>query len=109
MASGYEQTRELLNFQPGLGNGSEIMGVDRSQALSYLAKSDFVVLTTLPKTGLYPFYEKISTYWNDLKDWADKNLIMARRIEFDNFTVAVYVRPSAVSSNISGDWITSQG
>jgi hypothetical protein len=109
IANGYEQTREFVDFQPGLGNGSEIMGVDRSHALSYLAQSEFVILTTLPKTGIYPFYEKVSTYWSDLKDWADRNLILARRILFDTFTLSVYVRPSAAVFNPSGDWITSRG
>jgi hypothetical protein len=87
IANGYEQTREFVDFQPGLGNGSEIMGVDRSSALSYLAQSEFVILTTLPKTGIYPFYEKLTACWSDLKDWADGNLILARRILFDNFTL----------------------
>jgi hypothetical protein len=109
IANGYEQTREFVDFQPGLGNGSEIMGVDRSRALSYLAQSEFVILTTLPKTGIYPFYEKLTAYWSDLKDWADKNLIVARRVLFDTFTITVYVRPSAAIFNPSGDWITSQG
>jgi hypothetical protein len=108
-ASGYEQTREFVNFRPGLGNGSEIMGVDRSQALSYLAKSDFVILSTLPKEGVFPFYQKVSEYWSDLKDWADKNLIVARSMAFDSFTLTVYVRPSAEISNLSDDWITSKG
>jgi hypothetical protein len=58
VASGFEQTREFIDFRPGLANGSDIMGVDRSQALSLLAKSDFVILTTLPKEGIYPFFQK---------------------------------------------------
>jgi hypothetical protein len=108
-ASGYEQTGEFVNFRGGLGNGAEIMGVDHSQASSLLARSDFVILTTLPKTGIYPFYKKVSEYWSDLKDWADKNLILARSIPFDSFTITVYVRPSAQIRNLSSGWITSKG
>jgi hypothetical protein len=107
-ASGYEQTRELVNFQPGLG-ATGIMGEDRQRALSLLARSDFVVLTTLPKAGLYPFYQKISEFWQDLKDWADKNLIVAQTVPFETFTVTVYVRPSVKVLNLSGNWITSRG
>jgi hypothetical protein len=107
--SGYEQSGELIEFQPGLGNGGDVMGVDRAEALASLADSDFVVLTTLPKTGVYPFYQKISQYWGNLKAWADKNLINARDVAFDGFTATVYVRPTATVSGISGGWITSSG
>jgi len=108
-ASGYEQTGELVNFRPGFGNAGELMGIERSPALTLLAQSDFVLLSTMPKTGLYPFYQKVSEYWYDLKDWADKNLTVARSIPFDKFTITVYVRPSPKILNLSGDWITSKG
>jgi hypothetical protein len=108
-ASGYEQTGGLVKFRSGFGNAGELMGIDRSQALPLLAQSDFVLFSTLPKTGLYPFYQKISEYWHDLKDWADKNMTVARIIPFNSFTLTVYVRPSAEILNLSGDWITSRG
>jgi hypothetical protein len=109
VASGFEQTREFVDFRPGLANGSDIMGVDRSEALSLLANSDFIMLTTLPKEGIYPFFQKVSAYWPDLKEWADKNRILACRVPFDEGTVMVYVRPSAQVSQVSGGWITSKG
>jgi hypothetical protein len=109
-ASGYEQSGELIEFQPGLGNGADVMGgLTRSQALSSLANSDFVILTTLPKTGVYPFYQEISQYWNDLKAWADQNLVVAKTIQFDGFNVIVYARPTATISGVSADWISSSG
>jgi len=105
--SGFESSGELIEFQQTALTG--IMGVDRAEALAALAHSDFVVLTDLPKTGVYPFYERISKYWNDLKAWADKNMIVARTVRLDNFTATVYTRPTATVSGVSGDWITSTG
>jgi hypothetical protein len=106
-ASGYEQTRQLLEFR-GLF-GQSILGVEPAEALSLLAKSDFLILTTLPKVGVYPFYQHIALYWNDLKAWADKNMILVRKVPFDDFAAAIYVRPSATVSGLSGGWITSDG
>jgi hypothetical protein len=123
--TGFEKLGEFIDFQPMLGNG--IMGVDRAEALSLLAKSDFLILTAEPKTGvdpkelsleassaaiqeipslklhLFPFYEHISQYWSDLKDWADKNMILAKTVQFNNFTAMVYVRPTAPLSGLSGE------
>jgi hypothetical protein len=106
-ASGYEQTLQLLQFRGMFGQG--IMGVGREEALSMLAASDFLILTTLPKAGVYPFYQGVAQYWNDLKSWADKNMILLRTVQFDNFIATIYVRPSATVSGLSGGWITSTG
>jgi hypothetical protein len=106
-ASGFEESHQLIEFQPLFGNS--LMGVDRSAALSMLAASDFVILTTLPKTGVYPFYELVSQYWGDLKAWADENMLVARTVQFGNFIALVYVRPTATVSDLSGGWITSYG
>jgi hypothetical protein len=109
-ASGYEQVGELVEFQPELGNGADVMGgLTLSQALSSLANSDFVILTTLPKTGVYPFYQEISQYWDDLKAWADKNLFVAKTIQFDGFNVTVYVRPKPAILGTLNGWITRDG
>ncbi|MBV9273907.1 MAG: hypothetical protein JO333_08430 [Verrucomicrobia bacterium] len=50
---------------------------------------------------LYPFYQRIAEYRDDLKAWADKNMSLAQTVPFENFTVAVYVRPSAPASGLS--------
>jgi hypothetical protein len=105
--SGFEQSRELIEFKTLLGGG--IMGVERPEALSMLANSDFAILTTIKKAGVYPFYEHISQYWNDLKAWADLHMIVARAVPLDRFTATVYVRPSAKVSGISDGWITHDG
>lgn len=105
---GYESSRQLIEFQT-TSLGSKIMGVDRTEALAALANSDFVVLTDLPKTGVYPFYEHISKYWSELKEWANLHLIVARTVRLDSFTATVYARPSAAVSGLSGEWITSSG
>jgi hypothetical protein len=101
-AVGYEQSHEIITFQPLLGNG--IMGVDLPEALAELAKSDFFVLTTSPKKGVYPFYEHIAQYWADLKAWADKNMLMAHTTQIDNYTASIYVRPTTAVSEIAGKY-----
>ena len=105
--SGYEQSGELIEFHPMLGNG--IMGVGASDAVSLLANSDFLILTTLQKEGVFPFYRRIAQYWNDLKGWADQNMILVRTVPFDSFAATVYARPSAVLSGLSGGWVTPDG
>ena len=58
--SAFEQSRKLIEFQPMIGNG--VLGVDRAQAMSLLEQSDFAIFTTLPKKGVYPFYQRIAKY-----------------------------------------------
>ena len=104
-ASGFEQTKKLVTFHPLLGAG--LMGVEQPEALSLLKNSDFLILTTQPKQGQFPFYQKIARYWDDLKDWADKNMVLARTVLFDRFTTTVYIRPTARISGVTGDWMTT--
>jgi hypothetical protein len=78
------------------------MGVDLLEALSLLAKSDFLVLTTSPKKGVYPFYEHIAQYWADLKAWADKNMSMVHTTQLDGYTATVYVRPTTSVPDSAG-------
>ena len=106
-ATGFEQCGEFIDFQPLLGNG--IMGVDRLEALSRLEESDFVILTTLPKEGAFPFYERIAHYWDDLKAWTDKHMVAVRTVLFDDFSATVYTRPSAVLSGLYGGWVPREG
>ena len=105
--SAFEGSRNLIEFHPMLGGG--ILGVGREEAISLLEQSDFVILTTLPKVGTYPFYKRISEYWNDLKNWADENMIVARIVPFSTFTATVYVRPAAAVSGAGGGWFTRHG
>jgi hypothetical protein len=99
-AIGYEQSQAINSFQPLLGNG--VMGVDLPEALSLLAKSDFLVLTSSPKKGVYPFYEHIAQYWEDLKAWADKNMSMVHTTQLDGYTATVYVRPTTSVPDSAG-------
>jgi hypothetical protein len=105
-SSGYEQTRQIVEFQSMLGSG--LMEVERTQALSLLGNSHFVILTTQQKTGVYPFYRGIERYWTDLKAWADKNMMIARIFRFEEaaFTATIYVRPTATISGLSGGCAT---
>jgi hypothetical protein len=106
-ASGYEQTRQFIEFRWMLGR--DLMGVEKQEALSLLAKSDFLILTTLEKTGIYPFYQHVAQYWSEFKAWADRNMIVARTVPFDTFTATIYAHPSATVSGLSGGWIASDG
>jgi hypothetical protein len=103
--SAFEQSRNLIEFQPMIGNG--VLGVDRAEAMLLLKQSDFLILTTLPKAGIYPFYRHIAEYWDDLKAWADDNMTVARIVPLSSFTATLYIRPTARISGISGGWITA--
>ncbi len=105
--TGYERLHELINFHPLLAG--DIVAAGRSEAISYLAQSDFVILTNLPKSGVDPFYEGISQYWDDLHEWAEKNMIMSRQVTLGDMIATVYIRPNPEVLGISGNWITSNG
>lgn len=105
---GYERAH-LLVLPRALLGGVDIMGVDRASALELVSKSDFVLLTTLPKEGVYPFYAKVAQYWPALKSWADQHLLLVRELAFSNFVAMVYCKPRVQLIGLSGDWITSEG
>jgi hypothetical protein len=50
---------------------------------------------------LYPFYQRLAEYRDDLKAWADKNMALAQTVAFENFTVTVYARPSGDNKGLS--------
>jgi hypothetical protein len=56
----------------------------------------------MPKRGVYPFDQRISEYWGELKAWTEKNLVLARSIAFEGFSVSVYVRPQHASLTGNG-------
>lgn len=105
---GYEKARLLVLPQSLLG-GTDIMGVDRESALKLLSRSQLVMLTTLPKEGVYPFYAKVAQYWPALKDWADQHLLLVRNVAFSNFVAMVYSKPQIQLIGLSEDWVTSEG
>jgi hypothetical protein len=109
-ATGFEKTGRFLEFRGLLG--SSIFGETRERALEFLENSNFVILTSPRQSGKYPFSQTIAAYWSDLKAWADKHLLLARSLEFDNYypaALTVYTQPTAQLRDISGDWITSKG
>ncbi len=105
--TGFEQSHQLTEFRTMLG--SDIMGVSRAEAITLLARSDFVILTDIPKVGIWPFYERVAEYSNDLKVWANDHMVLARTIHLDSFTATVYVRPTATISAPTGGWLTRSG
>ena len=105
--SGFEQSHQLTEFRTMLGG--DIMGVNRAEAISLLARSDFVILTDIPKVGIWPFYERVAQYWNDLKVWANDHMVSARTIHLETFTATVYVRPTATVSGPTDGWVTRSG
>jgi hypothetical protein len=62
--SAYEQSREPVHFHTLLG--ATMTGFGESDALSLLKTSDFVILTTLKKNGLFPFYHDVVRYFREL-------------------------------------------
>ena len=118
--TGFMRSGQLVWFHLMLGAG--MTAVDRPDALSLLANSDFVILTNRTKgdntgDGLSvdassaairqfpnillrpdPFSQYVAQYWNDLKAWADKHMVLAKTVAFDNFTACVYVRSAATAS-----------
>ena len=105
--TGFERSHRFVGFRPLLGSG--IMKVNQKEALSQLKNSDFVILTTLPKAGVYPFYDQPREYWAELKAWVEANMIPTRSVQFSEFSAKVYTRPSAEILGVSGGWITSSG
>ncbi|HYY27473.1 MAG TPA: hypothetical protein VE860_06005 [Chthoniobacterales bacterium] len=105
--TGYERLHQLIVFHPLLAG--DIMAVSRAETLSYLAQSDFVILTNSPKTGVDPFYDSIRRYWEDVHTWAEQNMVMSRKLTVDDFTATVYIRPNPTVLGVSGNWITSAG
>jgi hypothetical protein len=77
--------------------------------LSMITQSDFVILTTLPKSGLYPFQQQSAQYWGDLKNWVEANMIAVRQVQFKDSNATIYVHPTATVSGLSGEWVTSTG
>jgi hypothetical protein len=112
-ATGFEQSHKLIVFRPLLGDG--IVKVEQSNAMALLANSDFFILTSEPTTEarrdgilleassaaiqkfpalrlhLFPFYQGVEQYREDLKGWAEKNMILAKTVSFDNFVAMIYV------------------
>jgi hypothetical protein len=71
------------------------MSVDRQTALKQLGESNMVALTTRPKVGVLPFFCRYLEYWQDLKEWCDRNLLRVHTVDFGRYVVTVYVqRPS---------------
>jgi hypothetical protein len=121
--TGFEESGKLVWFHVLLSNG--MAAVKQPEALALLAKSDFLVLTGPPNPAVsqdalsvdgsrasiqqfpnvlfrfYPFWQSIAPYWNDLKAWADKNMILAKTVQFDNFTANVYVRSAAPTPGLA--------
>jgi hypothetical protein len=120
-ATGFEQSHKLVVFRPLLGEG--IVKVDRSDALALVSNSDFLILTSEPNSEaradglsleassaalqkfpalrlhLFPFYQGIERYREDLKGWAEKNMILAKTVAFDNFVAIIYVNTRQTNSS----------
>jgi hypothetical protein len=94
---GYERTGRLVKFTPLLGHG--IFKITREEAMADIAGSDFVILTTTPKVGPYPFYEGLREYEGDLVAEADRTMAVARRVSLRGEKVTLYVRPTAKAAS----------
>jgi hypothetical protein len=104
---GYEKTRSLVVFQTSFGDS--IFGFDPAQPMAALPVSDYVILTTGPKSLVYPFFESMATVEPQVRAWAQDHLILRRRFEMDYTTVEIYSKPVTTLYGVSGDWLLSHG
>jgi hypothetical protein len=118
--TGYERLRKLVEFHPMIGDG--ILGVDKTQALSLLQDSDFAIFTNSPTLGFtrsglsidastdairefpkillrFPTSQKIASYRPELLAWAEKNMVLIKTMQFENFDVKVYARSTPQPSD----------
>jgi hypothetical protein len=105
----YERFGKLIDFQEKLGCTNVIFQTDRDTALKQIEESDIVILTDLPKTGVFPLDQSVRNYWNDLWAWSNGHLVLDRVFEFSSFNAYLFVRPLAAISGTSGAWITNSG
>ena len=108
IVAAYERFGKLIDFQEKLG-GTAMFQADRDSALKELEESDVIILTDLPKTGVFPLDQSIGNYWNDLWAWCNGHLVLDRVFKFSSFKAYLFIRPFATISGTSGDWITSSG
>lgn len=107
----YEHFGKLIDFEGKLGcNNNMMLQTDRDTVLQQLDKSDIMIFTDMPKTGVYPINESIRNYWNDLWEWSNVHLVLDRVFKFSFFKAYLFVRPLPGIEGITSDgWITSSG
>ena len=103
----FEQTGRLMMFRTELSN--RIRAFSREEMLTRLGVSDFVVLTTSPKPGLYPFNDSLLANQDELTRWVQSNTSLFRHISFADFEADVYARPGVRIEGIDGGWVLSRG
>jgi hypothetical protein len=106
----YERFRQRLDFRRGM-LGESIFATPREDALRLVAESDFLVLTD-PARGRespYPTNVEIQKYWNDLRIWAQQNMVVLGSQDISGIPHRVFAKPPVKITGISGDWITSAG
>ncbi len=103
----YERFGKLIDFHGKLGHS--IFQTDRDTALRQLEKSDIIILTNMPNTGVYPQDESIRSCWNDLWVWSNDHLVLDKVFKFSFFKAYVFFRPLAWIYGTSGGWMPSSG
>ena len=103
----YERFGKLIDFEGKLGCTS--VTFQRDIAFKQLEESDVIILTDMPKTGVFPINESLGNCWNDLWAWSNGHRILDRVFEFSSFKAYLFVRPLPRISGVSGGWITSSG
>lgn len=104
---GYEQTRVFTKFRGGLGHS--IFAVSRDEAFKELERSDIVVLSDVPKVGVFPFFASYAAIEKEVQDWSEKHLIKVAEMPIASHTYRVYARPKIDLKGLSAGWITSAG
>jgi len=106
-AFGYERTGVFTRFQEALDAG--IFAFDAAKAMAALPLSDYVILTSGPKTGVYPFFESMARAEPGIRAWTREHLIARRRFELGGRSVEIYSTPVMVVQGASGEWLLAAG
>ena len=104
----YEKHGIWLDTQGGLG--ASIFSINHDEVFKKIGKSDFVLLTDLPKEGPYPFFASMNSMEPEMRAWCETHLIHGREFQIYNGKVTVYIRPGIKLEGTSADkWITPEG
>jgi hypothetical protein len=86
----YETTRTLVGWRPILG--VTIFAVSREEALSQVAESDVLILSTQPKLPAYPFHASMEELTPALRDYAQSHMRLVREVAMQQGTISVFVK-----------------
>jgi hypothetical protein len=110
---GYERYRQRLAFVPRFGVSKYgIFATPRDVAMQLISESDIVILTDpiIARDHPYPMNTKIKEYWDDIRQWANDNMVLVLSENIAELPHRVFARPGVRIGGATGDgWITAAG